>query len=501
MEVHNLDVALTLIGLLAGTALLIHAVDVVLGGRMQTINFARNITNISIFTALIIAVLSLLNIISSENSVPNLIRNDGLGFFFSIVVLLVSLFVSISSFDYIRKERNELVYYSLLLFTTLGMVALSFAVDLLVIFIAWELMSLPTFILVGFRKNDKNALQYNDSVLSNEGAVKYFILGALSSAILLYGISLIFGLTGSTNLDSAMNSIINLDPNNVPLAILGVVSLIAGFGLKLSIVPFHMWIPDAYEGAPITVGALLSSATKKVGFVAAIRSLIIIFPIVEINLSMILAIIALFTMTLGNIAALTQKTITRLLAYSSIAQAGYLLIGLVVLPTSSLGLVGLLYHSFNHAVMQASAFLAAAAVSYKLSKTSLNSYDGLAKIMPITAFCLAISLLALAGIPPLNGFWSKVVLFAAAVEGGYTWLALAGLVNTVISVGYYGLIVKRMYMDDPSEKKPLVEPKSIISVLIFATIIIIITGLVPNVLLDYITVVSDNFLSNYPALQ
>ena len=298
-----------------------------------------------------------------------------------------------------------------------------------------------------------------------------------------------------------MNSIINLDSNNVPLAILGVVSLIAGFGLKLSIVPFHMWIPDAYEGAPITVGALLSSATKKVGFVAAIRSLIILFPIVEINLSMILAIIALFTMTLGNIAALTQKTITRLLAYSSIAQAGYLLIGLVVLPTSSLGLVGLLYHSFNHAVMQASAFLAAAAVSYKLSKTSLNSYGGLAKIMPITSFCLAISLLALAGIPPLNGFWSKVVLFAAAVEGGYTWLALAGLVNTVISVGYYGLIVKRMYMDDPSEKKPLVEPKSIISVLIFATIIIVITGLIPNVLLDYITIVSDNFLSNYPALQ
>ena len=126
MEVHNLDVALTLIGLLAGTALLIHAVDVVLGGRMQTINFARNITNISIFTALIIAVLSLLNIISSENSVPNLIRNDGLGFFFSIVVLLVSLFVSVSSFDYIRKERNELVYYSLLLFTTLGMVAVSY---------------------------------------------------------------------------------------------------------------------------------------------------------------------------------------------------------------------------------------------------------------------------------------------------------------------------------------------------------------------------------------
>ena len=205
-------------------------------------------------------------------------------------------------------------------------------------------------------------------------------------------------------------------------------------------------------------------------------------------------------MTLGNIAALTQKTITRMLAYSSIAQAGYLLIGLVVLPTSSLGLVGLLYHSFNHAVMQASAFLAAAAVSYKLSKTSLNSYEGLAKIMPITSFCLAISLLALAGFPPLSGFWSKVILFASAVDGGYMWLALAGLVNTVVSVGYYGLIVKRMYMDDPSEKKPIAEPKSIISVLIFATIIIIVTGLVPNILLDHITIISNDFLSNYPAL-
>ena len=358
-----------------------------------------------------------------------------------------------------KGNSNERIYYSLLLFTAIGMTMLSFAVDLLVMFVAWELMSLPTFILAGYNKQDK---------LSNEAAVKFFILGALSSGILLYGISIIFGITGSTNLDVISQSLTSLSPDMLPFVIFSTISILAGLGLKLSIVPFHMWIPDTYEGSPTTVSALLSAATKKAGFAAAIRIFAVIFPLFYFDLSLALSIVALVTMTLGNLAALTQKSITRMLAYSSIAQAGYLLIGIVVLPYTDLGLTGLLYHSFNHAVLQASAFLAAALVRLKTSGSDLSNYNGLSKIMPITSFCLALSLLGLAGIPPLNGFWSKLVLFAAAVDAGYTWLALAGLVNSAISVAYYLLVIKRMYMDETTLKK-IQEPLTVVSVLVFAS--------------------------------
>tara|TARA_B110000014_G_scaffold256353_1_gene239353 strand:- start:1098 stop:1877 length:780 start_codon:yes stop_codon:yes gene_type:complete len=258
-----------------------------------------------------------------------------------------------------------------------------------------------------------------------------------------------------------------------------------------------MWIPDTYEGSPTTISALLSAATKKAGFAAAIRIFAVIFPLFYFDLSLALSIVALVTMTLGNLAALTQKSITRMLAYSSIAQAGYLLIGLVVLPYSDLGLLGLLYHSFNHAILQASAFLAVALVRLKTSSSSLDSYNGLSKVMPITSFCLALSLLGLAGIPPLNGFWSKLVLFSAAVDGGYTWLALAGLVNSAISVAYYLLVIKRMYMDETTLKS-IKEPFIFISILLFASAIIVVTGLLPNVLYNISEDITLSFLSNNP---
>lgn len=486
----SLDIPLTLIALLASSALLIPALDVGLG-RQRTAKFSGYFTIATLLFALIIVSIAALGVVPLDTSVPNIVRNDLLGIFFSFVVLLVALFVATSSIDYMRKNPNVSIYYSFLLFTSLGMVILSFAVDLLMIFVAWELMSLPTFILVGLRKTDK---------LSNEGAVKYFILGALSSGILLYGISLIFGITGSTNLDVVANALTNLNSDMIPIAIFGTVLLIAGFGLKLSIVPFHMWIPDAYEGAPTTISALLSAATKKAGFVAVIRVFAVIFPLLRFDLSMTLAVIAVATMTLGNIAALTQKSITRLLAYSSIAQAGYMLIGLVVLPSSELGVTGLLYHSLNHAVLQASAFIAAAAVHHRTSKTSLSSYAGLGRTMPITAFSLAIALFGLVGIPPLNGFWSKLVLFTAAVDGGFAWLALVGLVNSAISLGYYGVIVKRMYIDEPSEKVSLSEHISFKSVLIVASLFIILTGIYPGPVYEFASTATMDFLSNNSAL-
>ena len=480
-----MNIPIILLVLLSIPALSIPIIHLLFGKK--GINYIRYLTASSLLISLLLLFGSLIGLISQESTLPHLIRTDLLGSFFGFIVILVSLFVVISSFDYMKDHSNEAIYYSLLLFTSIGMLLLSFAVDLLLIFVAWELMSLPTFILAGFNKQDK---------LSNEGAVKFFILGALSSGILLYGISLIFGLVGSTNLYVIANNFESLDPTLIPLVMFGTIALLAGLGLKLSIVPFHMWIPDTYQGSPTTVSTLLSAATKKAGFAAAIRIFAVIFPLFAFDLSFALAIVAVLTMSLGNLAALTQKSITRLLAYSSIAQAGYLLIGLVVMPYSDLGLIGLLYHSFNHAILQATAFLAVALVRLKTSSTNLTSYQGLSKIMPITSFCLAISLLGLAGFPPLNGFWSKLVLFGAAVDGGYAWLAFIGLINSAISVAYYLLVIKRMYMDKSKTVSNIIEPMAFKSVLLFATIVIIMTGLFPNLIYDLSQEITNSFLTN-----
>ena len=482
----KLDTPLVVLIVLTSVAVTSPLYEMIFGKK--SLKYVQYLTILSLLVSLILLISSTLSLTPQESTVPHLLRNDTLGSFFSFIVILVTLFVSITSFDYMKGNPNERVYYSLLLFTAIGMTMLCFAVDLLVIFVAFELMSLPTFILAGYNKQDK---------LSNEAAVKFFILGALSSGILLYGISIMFGITGSTNLEVISQSLTSLSPDMLPFVIFSTVSMLAGLGLKLSIVPFHMWIPDTYEGSPTTVSTLLSAATKKAGFASAIRIFAVIFPLFYFDLSLALAIIALVTMTLGNLAALTQKSITRMLAYSSIAQAGYLLIGIVVLPYTNLGLIGLLYHSFNHAILQATAFLAAGLVRLKTSSSSLDSYNGLSKVMPITSFCLALSLLGLAGIPPLNGFWSKLILFSAAVDGGYAWLALGGLVNTAISVAYYLLVIKRMYMDETSIKA-IKEPFIFISVLVFATAIIIVTGLLPNVLYDIAEDITISFLANNP---
>ncbi len=482
----KLDTPLVVLVVLTSVAVTSPLYEMIFGKK--SLKYVQYLTILSLLVSLILLISSTLSLTPQESTVPHLLRNDTLGSFFSFIVILVTLFVSITSFDYMKGNPNERVYYSLLLFTAIGMTMLCFAVDLLVIFVAFELMSLPTFILAGYNKQDK---------LSNEAAVKFFILGALSSGILLYGISIMFGITGSTNLEVISQSLTSLSPDMLPFVIFSTISMLAGLGLKLSIVPFHMWIPDTYEGSPTTVSTLLSAATKKAGFASAIRIFAVIFPLFYFDLSLALAIIALVTMTLGNLAALTQKSITRMLAYSSIAQAGYLLIGIVVLPYTNLGLIGLLYHSFNHAILQATAFLAAGLVRLKTSSSSLDSYNGLSKVMPITSFCLALSLLGLAGIPPLNGFWSKLILFSAAVDGGYAWLALAGLVNTAISVAYYLPVIKRMYMDETSIKA-IKEPLIFISVLVFATAIIIVTGLLPNVLYDIAEDITISFLANNP---
>ena len=216
-------------------------------------------------------------------------------------------------------------------------------------------MSIPTYALAAFSKRDP---------ISNEAAIKYFLFGALSSAILVVAIGLVYGITGSTNIGVALMAFVTLPQNLVPVGLLAIALFVAGFGFKMGLVPFHMWLPDAYEGAPTTIGALLAAGTKKAGFAAAIRVIVLGMFVLNLDWTIILAIIAIFTMTLGNLGALVQRSVPRILAYSSIAQAGYIMIGLALAPYSDQALTGSLFHIMNHAVMKSAAFIAAGSSSY-----------------------------------------------------------------------------------------------------------------------------------------
>jgi proton-translocating NADH-quinone oxidoreductase chain N len=439
------------------------------------------------FGALIIVIGIIIFRILSGEVMPTIAFSEGLladdmfGSFFAISLLIVSIMVTASSWNYMKGRANPAAYYSLILLSTIGMVIIGYSTDLLMLLVAWELMSLPTYALAAFSKRDP---------ISNEAAIKYFMFGALSTAILVFSIGLVYGVTGTTNIGAAIQTMANLQVDVIPIGILAIALVIAGFGFKMGLVPFHMWLPDAYEGSPTTIGALLAAGTKKAGFAAGLRVVVLGIFALNADWTITLAILAVFTMTLGNFGALIQKSVPRILAYSSIAQAGYILMGIALAPYSDQALSGSLFHILNHAVMKSAGFIAAAAVVIGLASYGLESYKGLGRRMPITAIALTISLLALAGVPPLNGFWSKLVLFGAAIDSGpiVAWgpyLAIAAVLNSALSLGYYAWIIRKMYMEDAADMSKIKEPTAIVAVLIFAIIFMVGFGIWHAPLLDF----------------
>ena len=423
--------------------------------------------------ALVISLVSALGMLFQSSPRPVFVYDvlvlDPFSLFFAAIFLFISALVNVTSISYMKQAENQLAYYCLLLFSTFGMMLVALSVDLVVLFVSWELMSVPTYVLTGILKKDP---------ASNEAAVKYFLTSALSSGLLIYAISLIFGVTGSTNIITISEMLSSQNLLLKPVTVLAIALFIAGFGMKVAAVPFHMWIPDAYEGAPTTIAALLAAGTKAGGFAALLRVFVVALVFFKSDWSVIFGVVALLTMTLGNLGALMQKSFTRLLAYSSIAQAGYVMIGLAA-PTA-LGIEGALFHILNYSVMTSAAFLAAAAVLMKLSTTALNGYSGLGKRMPYIALALSISLLALAGVPPLNGFMSKLILFTAAVDSHLYWLALAGVLNSAFSLAYYAWVIKRMYLDEAPDMTPVKEPGLFVGVLALSTAIIVLLGVYPE---------------------
>ena len=450
------------------------------------------------FGSLVLALIIVITRVISGETLPALsmasngvITDDVFGAFFSVAFLIVSLMVTASSWSYMKNKGNHAAYYSLILLSSIGMILIGYSTDFVMLLVSWELMSIPTYALAAFSKKDP---------VSNEASIKYFLFGALSTSIIILAMGIVYGITGTTNIYDSIVALTNLKSESIPFGLLAVGLFIAGFGFKMGLVPFHMWLPDTYSGSPTTVAALLAAGTKKAGFAAAIRVIIIGLVALNVQWSFVLAIIAIFTMTLGNLGALTQKSVPRMLAYSSISQAGYMLIGLAVALYSAQGIEASLFHIMNHAVMISAAFIAAAAVIVVLSGYSIEKYKGLGYRMPITAIVMTISLLALAGIPPLNGFWSKLLLFGAAIDSGQLiwwgpYLAIAAILNSGLSLGYYVWIIRKMYMEDGENRVRQKEPKSIVAVLLFAAGFMVIFGIWYGPILDFATLASPGDLT------
>ncbi|MES3516663.1 MAG: NADH-quinone oxidoreductase subunit N [Natronomonas sp.] len=403
---------------------------------------------------------------------------DGMSLLFTFIFGSVTALVALASADYIRDLPYKAEYYMLVLLAATGMSLMASANSLAIVFISLELASLPSYALVAYLKKNRGSV---------EAALKYFLIGALSSSILVYGISLIYASTGSLLLNDIAASAGTATADFPGVFGVGVLMILGGFAFKTASVPFHFWAPEAYEGAPAPISAFLSSASKAAGFVVAFRVFVVAFPIQEVaaTIDWVLAfqVLAIVTMTLGNFAAATQENVKRMLAYSSIGHAGYVLIGLGALTgvgdgglVLGAGMIHLLVYGF----MNTGAFLFIALAEYWDIGRTFSDYNGLATQAPFACVAMTIFMFSLAGLPVGGGFISKYYLFAGAVDGGVWWLALVGAVNSALSLFYYSRVVKAMWIEDPAEGLEIEQyPTALYAAVIGAAVITVV--LLPGV--------------------
>ncbi len=401
------------------------------------------------------------------------IKVDTMALFFTAIFASVTALVVVAAHDYFHDHESPAEFYSLVLFSATGMALLAVANSLAVVFVALEMVSLPSYALVGFLKKNRGSV---------EASLKYFLVGAVSSAIFVFGISLVYAATGSLILSDVAEGIESVD-GLAGVAGVGIVMMIGGVAFKTASVPFHFWAPEAYEGAPAPVSAYLSSASKAAGFVVAFRVFTEAFPVgasLSAGIDWVLAfgILAVVTMTLGNFAAVVQTNVKRMLAYSSVGHAGYALIGLAAISAGGSGndavMGAAMAHLLVYGFMNTGAFLfVAMAERWGVGRT-FEDYAGLAKRAPIACVAMAVFMFSLAGLPPFAGFFSKYFLFMGAIDNGFVWLAAVGAINSVISLYYYSRVVKAMFLDDPSSPSALdavdVRPTGLYGAVIFAAV-------------------------------
>lgn len=401
---------------------------------------------------------------------------DGISWYSKITILAGTVLTGLLSIRTLGiREKYSGAYYALLLASVLGMMVLVSSKELITLYVALETATLSLYGLAAIRKEDDFSL---------EAGIKYLILGALSSGILLYGLSVIYLLTGTTRLET----ILAMDPSLLfsPLFITGMVLTLLGAGFKLSMVPLHVWTPDVYQGAPTPITAFISVSSKAAGFILVLR----LFPYTLAAFGAfwvpLLAVLAFLTMTLGNLMAIPQKNLKRLLAYSSISQAGYILVGFVGDPVSGMGSV--LFYLLVYTFTNIAAFAVVLGFAHATGSEDLEDYSGLAQRDPLLALTFLLALLSLAGIPPMAGFAGKFYLFYAAMKNGYLWLVIAGALNSTVSLYYYLLILKRMYIFDPKKDYPkLALPFSLRAALLISIAAILLLGVFPGPVMDLAT--------------
>ncbi len=415
-------------------------------------------------------------IVGFDPAFQNVAISDGYTNFYNLIFLItaaLSILVALGYLGRVGLQKGE--YYALLLFATSGMMVMGMATDLMVVFIGLETMSIALYIMSALNRHSRP---------SGEAGIKYFLMGAFASAFLLYGMALTYGATGSTNF-ATIASVLTAG-SIAPMAMLGLGLMLVGFAFKVAAVPFQWWTPDVYHGAPTAVTTFMSVGAKAAGFATLMRLLMVSFPASTADWQLAIAVLAVLTMTLGNVAALAQKDVKRMLAYSSIAHAGYLLVGVAAGTTE--GVRSVLFYLMIYAFMNIGAFAVVGVLEKKDAVgTKLAEYAGLSTRNPWLAAAMMIFLFSLTGFPPLAGFWGKFYLFRAAVNADLTWLAVVAVINSGIAAFYYLGVVVQMYMrpaeDGASHPSTQLATRMALGT---AAIAIIVIGLIPAPIVDMV---------------
>jgi len=432
---------------------------------------------------------------SSQAIFNNMLAVDNFALFFKLLFLGIAALVILASTDYVSKfARFQGEYYALVLLSALGMMLMAATTELISIYIALELTSISLYILVGFLKDTK----------STEASLKYLLLGAVASAILLYGMALVFGFTGKTHLGEIAQVIQAMPPQTLlasPALILGIVLLVAGFGFKIAAVPFHMWVPDVYEGAPTPITAYLSVASKAAGFAIILRVFYSAFGFpnwLSLDWGLIFAVLSAIGMTLGNVVAIPQTNIKRMLGYSSIAQAGYLMVGIAAVGLSPaadvIGRSSVLFFLASYALTNLGAFIAIIAISNKLDSDLIDDYSGMGRRAPLLALALTLCLISLIGMPPAAGFMAKFYIFSGAVQHGLLWLVVIAVINSVISAYYYLRVVKVMWLGQPASEEKVPSSGALRLALSLSILGVLFLGIVPGFVMRLAEIAASMFV-------
>ena len=459
--------------ILAGTILLVLVVDVFLPARRKSWSMIVALVGT---VASLVAVLTLLG--DARTTFGGSFVVDNFAILFKLFFLSVAVLVLAISFRYFREGgfyQGE--YYFLLLTSFLGCLMMPSSRDLLLLFISLELVSAPGFLMAAFRKNDPK---------SNEAGLKFFLIGVLSTAVMLYGMSLIYGLTGATRLDAIARGLSGISAGQETLAFSAILFVVIGFAFKVSAVPFQFWAPDTYEGAPVPVAAFLAVASSAAGFAGLLQLMFVAFIHQHVFWTPIFAALSIATMTFGNLVALKQTQVVRLLAYSGIAQAGYILLPFALVSGDAAvnrsAFSASVAYILIYAIMNLGAFAVTIAVSRREPTLLFGDFAGLAKRAPLLAVGMTTFMISLAGVPPTGGFWAKILIFRSAIDRGGIgpWLAVVMLVNSVISVSYYFAVPKQMLFEPAKDESRLRSPLLVNAVVLLTLVAIVAVFVFPN---------------------